>query len=168
MLATVRRASFLHEAPGVIAFMETPTEETVYDQYFWVRHENLYKQQLRPADAASATWRLHAVCSARTTSGLMKPGRMGEPGQIGYPRTWILRRSMVRERTKRRSSAATPRKSSAPSGTTGEGALLQCARCPGTCDFGGQMASQPGSSFREEPLATECSASNAMPGFPSS
>jgi len=24
----------------------------VYDQHFWVRHENPYKQQLRPLDAA--------------------------------------------------------------------------------------------------------------------
>ena len=52
VLAQVRRTSFIHEAPGVIAFMETPSEDKVYDEHFWVTVDNPYRQPLPAPDPA--------------------------------------------------------------------------------------------------------------------
>lgn len=51
LLAHIRRTAFIQEAPRVVAFMETPSEDTVYSEHFWPRINNPYKHQaLPPAD----------------------------------------------------------------------------------------------------------------------
>jgi hypothetical protein len=133
MLATVRRASFLHEAPGVIAFMETPTEETVYDQHFWVRHENPYKQQLRPPDAALRDLALARCVLCENYFWIGEAWTDGhdriEPGQIGMPENLDFTQIYgPRAHEAAVFSCDSPEEFS-PFCTTGEGALLQCARC---------------------------------------
>jgi len=51
-LGQIKRASFIKEAPAVIAFMETPSEDHVYDEHFWPSSNNPYRQSLAAPDVA--------------------------------------------------------------------------------------------------------------------
>jgi hypothetical protein len=52
VLAKIRRASFIHEAPGVMAFMERPRppDDSAWGPHFWITADNPYRQALPPPD----------------------------------------------------------------------------------------------------------------------
>ncbi len=52
VLGQIRRRSFVHEAAGVIALMETPPEVRLYSEQFWVPTNNPYRQPLPAPNAA--------------------------------------------------------------------------------------------------------------------
>jgi len=49
-LRDVKRSVFLHEAANVISFLETPSEDLVYDEHFWPHVDNPYRQPLEPPE----------------------------------------------------------------------------------------------------------------------
>lgn len=133
MLALVRRASVLHEAPGVIVFMETPTEETIYDQHFGVRPDNPYKKQLRPPNPSISDLALARCTLCENYFWIDETWTDGhdriEPGQIGMPENLDFTQIYgPRAHEAAIYSCDTPEEF-CPFCTTGEGALLQCPRC---------------------------------------
>ena len=136
MLATVRRASFLHEAPGVIAFMETPAEETVYDQHFWVRPDNPYKQQLRPPDADISNLALARCTLCENYFWIDEAWTDGhdriEPGQIGMPENLDFTQIYGPRAHEAAIFSCDSPEEFCPILHEGRGALLQCARAIST------------------------------------
>ncbi len=49
-LRDIKRSSFVHEAANVITFLDTPSEELVYDEHFFPRIDNPYRQPLESPD----------------------------------------------------------------------------------------------------------------------
>ncbi|HEX3249671.1 MAG TPA: DUF4365 domain-containing protein [Pyrinomonadaceae bacterium] len=49
-LRDIKRLAFLHEAANVIHFLETPSEEMVYDEPFWPHVDNPFRQSLEPPE----------------------------------------------------------------------------------------------------------------------
>jgi hypothetical protein len=49
-LSRIKKASFLRAAPGVISFLETPSEEGIYDDHFWPSLEKPFQQPLPNPD----------------------------------------------------------------------------------------------------------------------
>jgi hypothetical protein len=59
-LRRIKKAAFLRAAPGVISYLETPSEDGIYDEHFWPSPEKPYQQPLPDPDA-----NLHDLALAR-------------------------------------------------------------------------------------------------------